>query len=130
MIHPHHHHHHLHQNTTTTPLESHLSLGPLDHDPPQPLQMIARVLLSDILAYDGVVTSQYSKAVEALSDSLTRRNAAIIQLNCQDTAVLRCGLEASRLFFRTRARNAGAAGVYVYRAGRYWFVLFFVSVIV
>lgn len=82
--------------------------------------MIGRVRLSDILAYDGVVTSSYSKAVEALSDSLTRHNAAIIQLNSQDTAVLRCALEASRLFFRTRSRNvaAAASGVYVYRAGR------------
>ncbi|KAL8105607.1 uncharacterized protein LOC141679113 isoform X2 [Apium graveolens] len=106
-------HHHLQQTTTT---QSHLSLGPLDHEPP--LQMIGRVRLSDLLAYDGVVTSDYSKAVEALSDSLTRRNAAIIELNCQDTAVLRCGLEASRFFFTTRSRNAAAAGVYVYRAGR------------
>lgn len=117
----HHHHHHLQQTTPTPPLESHLSLGPLDHEPPQRLQMIARIHLSDILAYDGVVTSEYFKAVEALSDSLTRHNAAIIHLNCQDTAVLRCGLEASRFFFRTRSPNAAGSGVFVFRAGRYRF---------
>ncbi|XP_017220226.1 uncharacterized protein LOC108197193 isoform X2 [Daucus carota subsp. sativus] len=109
--HPHHH------PSTAPPLRSHFSLGPLDHDPTA--QLIARVRLSDILAYDGVATSSYSKAVQRLSESLTRRNAAIIELNCEDAAVVRCGLEASRLFFRTRSRNGGGgSGVYVYRAGR------------
>lgn len=80
--------------------------------------MIGRVRLSDIVAYDGVPAASYSKAVEALSNSLTKHNAAIIELGSDDTAVLRCGLEAAKLFFRFRSRNGHGGGVYVYRAGR------------
>lgn len=122
--------HHHHQNSTHPPLES---LGPLDHEPP-PVdstgEMIGRVRLCDILAFDGVASVSYSKAVEALSDSLTRHNAAIIQLNTEDSAVLRCGLESARFFFRTRARNQCVGGVYVYRPGRYAVLLFFFSCVI
>lgn len=83
----------------------------------------SRVRLSDISPYDGAPTAAYQKAVEALSGSLMRHNAAVIDLGSEDAAILRCGFESARLYFRTRAQSAGALGkgsrgVYVYRAGR------------
>lgn len=61
------------------------------------------------------------RAVEALAGSLMRHNAAVIELGADDAALLRCGLEASRLYFRSRAQlgaGKGGRGVYMYRAGR------------
>ncbi|XP_016505699.1 uncharacterized protein LOC107823536 isoform X2 [Nicotiana tabacum] len=152
MMHQHHHHHH-HQstapsphpinptppptlrspNTATTqfPSPSPLSLG-RDHviGPPGVelgLPPLARVKLSDIAPYDGAPVGPYLRAVEALSGSLMRHNAAVIELGSEGTAVLRCGLESVRYFFKTRAvaQNGGAGtgsksgrGVYIYRAGR------------
>ncbi|GMP92489.1 hypothetical protein CsSME_00042701 [Camellia sinensis var. sinensis] len=81
---------------------------------------LSRVRLADMVAYDGTLTRTYVKAVEALSGSLMRHNAAIIELGSEDAALMRCGLEAARLYFRTRAQNSGkgSRGVYIYRAGR------------
>lgn len=86
--------------------------------------MIARVRLSDIVPYDGAPAGPYLRAVEALSGSLMRHNAAVIELGSEDTALLRCGLEAARLYFRSRTQSGGnlgkgGRGVYMYRAGRY-----------
>ncbi|GMP92487.1 hypothetical protein CsSME_00042701 [Camellia sinensis var. sinensis] len=80
---------------------------------------LSRVRLADMVAYDGTLTRTYVKAVEALSGSLMRHNAAIIELGSEDAALMRCGLEAARLYFRTRAQNSGkgSRGVYIYRAG-------------
>lgn len=83
----------------------------------------SRVRLYDISPYDGAPTAAYQKAVEALSGSLMRHNAAVIDLGSEDAAILRCGFESARLYFRTRAQSAGtlgkgSRGVYVYRAGR------------
>ena len=41
----------------------------------------------------------------------------MIELGNEDDAVIRCGLEAPRLFFRLRAQIC--TGAYKYRAGRY-----------
>ncbi|CAL8995347.1 unnamed protein product [Prunus brigantina] len=82
---------------------------------------LARVRLSDISPYDGAPSGPYLRAVEALSGSLMRHNAAVIELGSEDAALLRCGLEASRLYFRSRAQlgaGKGSRGVYMYRAGR------------
>ncbi|XP_004236832.2 uncharacterized protein [Solanum lycopersicum] len=92
---------------------------------------LARVKLSDIVPYDGAPVGPYLRAVEALSGSLMRHNAAVIELGGEGTAVLRCGLESARYFFKTRAvaQNGGGGaggaalgksgrGVYIYRAGR------------
>ncbi|KAM2329782.1 uncharacterized protein LOC126608716 [Malus sylvestris] len=82
---------------------------------------LARVRLSDIAPYHGAPGGSYVRAVEALSGSLTRHNAAVIELGSEDTALLRCGLEASRLYFRSRAQlgaGKGSRGVHMYRAGR------------
>lgn len=95
--------------------------------------VLSRVKLSDILPYDGSPVGPYVRAVEALSGSLMRHNAAVIEVGCNDGALLRCGLESARFFFRTRAAvaqsggggNAGgwnkgsSSGVYIYRSGRY-----------
>lgn len=85
---------------------------------------LAKVRLSDILPYDGSPVGSYSRSVEALVGSLMRHNAAVIEVGCEDSALMRCGLEATRLYFRSRAQQQqgggkGSRGVYMYRAGRY-----------
>lgn len=87
---------------------------------------LARIRLSDLIPYDGAPTDSYLRAIEALSGSLTRHNAAVIELGTDDGALMRCGLESARLYFRTRAQTSGnwnssngTTGVYKYRAGRY-----------
>ncbi|XP_024934293.1 uncharacterized protein LOC107429543 isoform X2 [Ziziphus jujuba] len=82
---------------------------------------LARVRLSEIAPYDGAPVGNYLRAVETLSGSLMRHNAAVIELGCDDAALMRCGLEAARLYFRSRAQQGvgkGSRGVYMYRAGR------------
>ncbi|KAF5737804.1 hypothetical protein HS088_TW13G00694 [Tripterygium wilfordii] len=81
---------------------------------------LARVRLSDIIPHDGAPGGAYVKAVEALSVSLMRHNAAVIEMGTEDAALMRCTLEAARLYFRTRAQGfgKGSRGVYMYRAGR------------
>lgn len=89
---------------------------------PSPLFLDApcRVRLADILPYDGAPMAPYLRAVDALSASLMRHNAAVIELGSDDAALLRCALESARLYFRTRK---GGRGVYTYRAGRFLFFL-------
>ncbi|XP_062164204.1 uncharacterized protein LOC133870931 [Alnus glutinosa] len=83
---------------------------------------LARVRLSDIAPYEGAPGGTYGRAVEALAGSLMRHNAALIELGSGDAALMRCGLEAARLYFRSRAQQSvvgkGSRGVYTYRAGR------------
>lgn len=88
--------------------------------PSSPLSLDApsRIRLSDIMPYDGAPTASYVRALDSLSTSLARNNAAIIELGSDDAALLRCALESTRLYFRTRK---GGRGVYTYRAGRYFF---------
>ncbi|KAL8534927.1 hypothetical protein ACS0TY_010819 [Phlomoides rotata] len=82
---------------------------------PLPLEAPCRIRLLDILPYDGAPMASYLRAVDALSTSLMRHNAAVIELSSDDAALLRCALESARLYFRTRK---GGRGVYTYRAGR------------
>ncbi|KAH1219987.1 hypothetical protein AAZX31_12G027800 [Glycine max] len=82
---------------------------------------LVRVRLSDIAPYEGAPAGPYLRAMEALCGSLLRHNAALIELGNEDTALMRCGLEGARLFFRSRAHlgsGKGSRGVYMYRAGR------------
>ncbi|XP_045825467.1 uncharacterized protein LOC123917709 isoform X6 [Trifolium pratense] len=82
---------------------------------------LTRVRLSDIGPYDGAPTGTYVRAMETLCSSLLKYNAALIELGSEDTALMRCGLEGARLFFRSRAHlgvGKGSRGVYMYRAGR------------
>ncbi|XP_051122497.1 uncharacterized protein LOC127245563 [Andrographis paniculata] len=96
--------------TVRSPLPS-----PSPSSSPMSLDAPSRVRLSDILPYDGAPMGPYVKALDTLSTSLMRYNAAVIELGSDDAALLRCALESSRLYFRTR--KAGR-GVYTYRAGR------------
>ena len=89
---------------------------------------LARVRLCDIVPYDGAPVGPYVRAVEALSGSLMRHNAVVIELGSEDATLMRCGLESARLYFKARALNVctgggnwgkGNRGVYMYRAGRY-----------
>ncbi|XVE74619.1 hypothetical protein DITRI_Ditri12bG0031900 [Diplodiscus trichospermus] len=81
---------------------------------------LARVRLADISPYDGAPSPSYLRAVEAFSVSLMRHNAAVIEFGNEDAALMRCGLEAARLYFRSRVNTVGkgSRGVYMYRAGR------------
>ncbi|XP_059309182.1 uncharacterized protein LOC132060257 isoform X1 [Lycium ferocissimum] len=128
MMHPH------HNSTTPSPHPINPVLRSPNTTPPPPIthsgrdhtigSELARVKLSDISPYDGAPFGPYLRAVEALSGSLMRHNAAVIELGGEGTAVLRCGLESVRYFFKTRAvaQNGGVGksgrGIYIYRAGR------------
>ncbi|EEF46585.1 conserved hypothetical protein [Ricinus communis] len=119
-------------STLRSPTPSPLSLStshrqPLDHvvepppppPPPPPPVMLARVRLSDISPFDGAPGGAYMRAVDTLSGSLMRHNAAVIEVGSEDASLIKCALESSRLFFRTRAPSKiGGRGVYTYRAGR------------
>uniref|UniRef100_A0A7N0UIY6 PUB 62/63 C-terminal domain-containing protein n=1 Tax=Kalanchoe fedtschenkoi TaxID=63787 RepID=A0A7N0UIY6_KALFE len=83
----------------------------------------ARVRLSDILPYDGVADVSYSRAVQELSGSLMRHNAVVIELGSEERALMRCGLESARMYFRSGSGGGsnwgkGSKGVYLYKAGR------------
>ncbi|KAL4186203.1 hypothetical protein AMTRI_Chr09g13020 [Amborella trichopoda] len=84
---------------------------------------LPRIKFSDIAPYDGAPSGLYNKAVETLSGSLTRHNAAVIELGSEDSALLRCAMESAKLYFRTRTTAGGVwsksnRGIYMYRAGR------------
>jgi hypothetical protein len=123
-------------NSTTPgsspPLQSHLSLNflpPTAPSLPSPPPSLTRIKLSDITPYEGACSSAYQKEVNALSSSLMRHNAAVIELGSsgEDVAVLRCALESVRLFFKAKDQGLvtggvkRSRGVYVYHAGRYWY---------
>lgn len=92
-----------------------------------------------MLPEDGAASGVYTRAVEELSLSLARNNAAIIELNGEDAALVRCALDSAKLYFRSRKPNAswnpsdwlnlsGYSAVptkemYFYRAGRYCHLL-------
>ncbi|KAL5828365.1 hypothetical protein ACOSQ3_017833 [Xanthoceras sorbifolium] len=82
--------------------------------------MVARVRLSDMTLYDGASCGSYVRAVEALSGSLMRHNAAVIEVGSDDAAFIHCGLEAARSYFRGKSLSLGkgSRGVYMYWAGR------------
>uniref|UniRef100_A0A1J3JIP9 U-box domain-containing protein 62 n=1 Tax=Noccaea caerulescens TaxID=107243 RepID=A0A1J3JIP9_NOCCA len=111
-----------------SPLSHPITVTPISAAYPSgdPMQMmsgsaLARVRLSEILPYEGAPSPAYIKAVETLSVSLMRYNASVIELGSEDAALLRCGLEAARLYFRTRSVNVsgkGNRGLSMYRAGR------------
>ncbi|CAH8261113.1 unnamed protein product [Arabidopsis lyrata] len=113
---------------TKSPLSHAIPVSPISAAYPSgdPMLMmsgtpLARVRLSDILPYEGAPSPVYAKAVEALSVSLMRYNASVIEIGSDDTALMRCGLEAARLYFRTRSLNVsgkGNRGLSMYRAGR------------
>lgn len=88
-----------------------------------------------MLPEDGAASGVYTRAVEELSLSLARNNAAIIELNGEDAALVRCALDSAKLYFRSRKPNpswnssdwvnlsgyatAPTKQMYYYRAGRY-----------
>uniref|UniRef100_A0A1D1XVJ8 U-box domain-containing protein 63 n=1 Tax=Anthurium amnicola TaxID=1678845 RepID=A0A1D1XVJ8_9ARAE len=94
-----------------------------------PAAPIPRVRLADIASYDGAPCGAYAKAVEALSGSLARHNAVVIELGGEDSTMVRCALESARMYFKAKAQCGGVGGgmdswrksnrgVYMYRAGR------------
>ncbi|XP_077247066.1 RING/U-box superfamily protein [Tasmannia lanceolata] len=88
--------------------------------------VVARVRLSDIVPYEGAPCAAYVRAVEALSGSLMKYNAVVIELGSEESTLMRCAFESVRFYFRTRAQSGGSGGnwgksgrgVCVYRAGR------------
>ncbi|KAF9674465.1 hypothetical protein SADUNF_Sadunf10G0130000 [Salix dunnii] len=98
-------------------------IAPIAYHSAEPALMLARVPFSDIATYDGAPCGPYVRAVEALAGSLMRHNAAVIELGGAEASLMRCGLEAARLYFRSRSQNGvvkgcSSRGVYMYRAGR------------
>jgi len=96
----------------------------------------ARIKLQEILPEDGAASGVYTRAVEKLALSLARNNAAIIELNSDEAALVRCAIESAKLYFRSRSHTASlwnssdwlklsgylaapARDMYFYRAGRY-----------
>ncbi|XP_039784024.1 uncharacterized protein LOC120650798 isoform X2 [Panicum virgatum] len=79
--------------------------------PPPARNPLARVRLDDLSPFDGASTPAYASAVDAIAESLTRHSAAAVELPAADAAIVRCGLESARAFFRA------SPGLYVYRAG-------------
>ncbi|KAF0934553.1 hypothetical protein E2562_025648 [Oryza meyeriana var. granulata] len=73
---------------------------------------LATVRLHDLAPYDGAATPAYARAVHALSASLTRHGAALLELPSAHAAILRCALQSARAFFR-----ANNQPLYLYRAG-------------
>lgn len=75
------------------------------------------------MPYDGAPDGVYVRAVEALSGSLMRHNAAVIELSGEDSVVVRCALESAKMYFKARGQcgSWGKPGrlVYAFRAGRY-----------
>ncbi|CAN1310681.1 U-box domain-containing protein 62 [Linum perenne] len=134
MIMQHHHHQQQQSNSSpalksSTPKSTHspvtvsqLSSSRLGQHPPsldhviEQGLMLAKVRLSDIAPYDGAPCGPFVKAVEALSGSLMRHNAAVIELGSEDAALMKCGLEASRLYFRCNGKGSISRGVHMYRA--------------
>lgn len=130
LIPSHHLHHNHNQHTHHRPVHHVIDLEPISAAGPtveaqqQQQPPIARVRLCDIVPYDGAPVGSYVKAVEALSGSLMRHNAAVIELGNEDSVVMRCALEATRFYFRMKGQSGGgiwgkpSRGVYMYRAGR------------
>ncbi|KAJ1692471.1 hypothetical protein LUZ63_009169 [Rhynchospora breviuscula] len=103
-------------------LQSPHPLNLLSVPSPPPPPPLTRIKLSDITPYDGACSSTYQRSVDALSSSLTRHNAAVLELGStgEDVAVMRCALESVRMYFKALVTGGGkpSRGVYVYRAGR------------
>ncbi|GKD98100.1 zinc finger, RING/FYVE/PHD-type containing protein, partial [Tanacetum coccineum] len=104
--------HNLHNHQPSPPIATRISTTA---EPPLTIHSLSRVRLRDLATYDRGPTDCYIKAVETLSNSITRNNAVLIELGNEDAAVMRCGLDASRLFFRLRAQSRNH--VYKYRHG-------------
>lgn len=96
---------------------------------------LGRIKHGELLPEDGAASGVYTRAVEELSLSLARNNAAIIELNGEDAALVRCALDSAKLYFRSRKPNpawdtsdwinlsgyatAPNKDMYYYRAGRF-----------
>eukprot|EP00897_Mesotaenium_endlicherianum_P010739 jgi/Mesen1/9694/ME000069S09099 len=122
------------QSTTGVDLLSPQSSGPTSYaDMIISPAGLARVKLSELLPEDGAASGIYTRAVENISLSLARYNAAILQLDAEDAALVRCALDSARLYFKSRAggptgsvdwtRSGGyyaapSKEMYFYRAGR------------
>ncbi|GJY29719.1 zinc finger, RING/FYVE/PHD-type containing protein [Tanacetum coccineum] len=119
-----------HNHQPSPPIATPLSTTHPTAEPPLTIPSLSRVRLCDLAPYDGGPTDCYIKAVETLSNSITRNNAVVIELGNEDAAVMRCGLEASRLFFRLRAQSSNSNGVYKYRPGSIPFTMVCYAVMV
>ncbi|XP_078437914.1 2-oxoglutarate (2OG) and Fe(II)-dependent oxygenase superfamily protein [Wolffia australiana] len=67
------------------------------------LSSIGRVRLIDLVSPEGLPSDSYKSSVSTLAESFAQFSSAIIQLPANDGALLRSGLESSRLFFHQSA---------------------------
>ena len=94
---------------------------------------LSKVKFTELADIHGASSAQYFKAVHNLSTSLSRYNAAVIQLSHEDAVLVRCALASARLYFRKQVgvgsvsgewtKNGGHQpsphkGMYFYQAGR------------
>lgn len=70
---------------------------------------LPRVKLADIPPEDGPPSAVYTKVVKDILSCLSRHGAAILELSVEDSALVRCALESTTLYFFTRAQMAGSA---------------------
>ena len=71
----------------------------------EPESSLVRIKLLDILPDYGTPSDAYMKAIEELSGCLSKHGAAIIELNSEDSALIRCGLESAKIYFRSKNQN-------------------------
>ncbi|EFJ08431.1 hypothetical protein SELMODRAFT_272139 [Selaginella moellendorffii] len=94
---------------------------------------LMRVKLADMLPEEGEPSPVYLKAVDAVSTSLARANAVIIELSSEDAKLVRCALQSAKLYLRncvhttttTHAwgssdwnKSTACRDSFVYKAGR------------
>ncbi|KAJ4974480.1 hypothetical protein NE237_007654 [Protea cynaroides] len=96
------------ETTTNRPaLPDHHDIGPEPiaavQPPEEPTVAMAPVYH---IPDDGARVEAYVRSLEALSGSLTKHNAVVIELGSEESALMRCALESARLYFRIRAQSS------------------------
>lgn len=72
------------------------------------LPSLGRVKLSDLVPSEGLPSDSYKLSVSTLSQSLVQYSAAIIQFSPSDGALLRSGLDSSRLYFHLKSSSSSS----------------------
>ena len=94
---------------------------------------LSKLKFTELADIHSAPSAQYFRAVHNLSTSLSRYNAAVIQLSHEDATLVRCALASARLYFRKQAGVGSVSGdwtkngghvaspgksMYIYQAGR------------
>ena len=94
---------------------------------------LSKLKFTELADIHSAPSAQYFRAVHNLSTSLSRYNAAVIQLSHEDATLVRCALASARLYFRKQAGAGSVSGdwtkngghlaspgksMYIFQAGR------------